>query len=412
MVASIGQMASAEYYLESQRSFRHPNEYYTAGEEPDGTWFNPKGLFGLEDGVKVDPGVFRRLYNGFAPDESGKLVQRAGNPDRSPGVDLTFSVDKSVSSLWAIAEPGMRGRIEAMAVAAARAAIEDTVFRYCSYTRVSGNGVTRPVEADLMGATFVHGTSRENDPQLHVHCVIFNLARTGEDGNWRAHHQYPVYSWKKAAGALFRACMAWDLQNQLGVRMERYGPNSEFTRVRGMPEDLQAFWSKRRKAIVARAGELGIPSLGNASRMAGVNKLTRAGKSHDNDPEVRHRRWRGEAEGFAGREELIASVTGHEVNIGQEEIRELTERLDGLPPTSRARKQYSAGRTWWRRRRTRRPASWAGRRWGRRSSVCAATPRSSGWNPGNPRRSRSRAWFTRRSIPRATISAWSRRSGT
>ena len=107
MVASIGQMASAEYYLESQRSFRHPNEYYTAGEEPDGTWFNPKGLFGLEDGVKVDAGHFQRLYNGFEPDGSDKLVQRAGNPDRSPGVDMTFSVDKSVSALWAISpSPG------------------------------------------------------------------------------------------------------------------------------------------------------------------------------------------------------------------------------------------------------------------------------------------------------------------
>ena len=331
MVATIGQMASAEYYLESQRSYRHPNEYYTAGEEPDGTWFNPKGLLGLEDGGKVDSGHFHRLYAGSAPDGSRKLVQRAGNPERSPGVDLTFSVDKSVSSLWAIAEPEMRQKIEAMAVSAARAAIEDTVFRYCSYTRVSKDGVTRPVEADLMGATFVHGTSRENDPQLHVHCAIFNLARTQEDGKWRAHHQYPVYSWKKAAGALFRAYMAWDLQQGLGVGMEQYGPNGEFTRVRGMPEDLQAFWSKRRKAIVARAGELGIPSLGNASRMAGVNKLTRAGKSHDNDPEVRHRRWRDEADGHVEREELIAAVTGHQVKIGRERIREATDRLDDLP---------------------------------------------------------------------------------
>ncbi|MCY4557743.1 MAG: relaxase domain-containing protein, partial [Chloroflexi bacterium] len=114
MVATIGQMASAEYYLESQRSFRHPNEYYTAGEEPDGTWFNPKGLFGLEDGAKVDSGHFHRLYAGFSPDGSGKLVQRAGNPERSPGVDMTFSVDKSVSALWAVAEPDMRERIEAM----------------------------------------------------------------------------------------------------------------------------------------------------------------------------------------------------------------------------------------------------------------------------------------------------------
>ena len=331
MVASIGQMASADYYLESQRSYRHPNEYYTAGEEPDGTWFNTRGLFGLEDGGKVDSAAFRRLYDGFEPGGAHKLVQRAGNPDRSPGVDLTFSVDKSISSLWAVAEPGMRERIEAMAVTAARAAVEDTVFRHCSYTRVSRKGVTRPVEADLMGATFVHGTSRENDPQLHVHCTVFNLARTREDGKWRAHHQYPVYSWKKAAGALFRAYMAWDLQQGLGVRMERYGPNAEFTRVRGMPEDLQAFWSKRRKAIVARAGELGIPSLGNASRMAGVNKLTRAGKSHDNDPEVRHRRWREEAGRFCEREELVTSVTGHDVNVGREAIRALTGRLDDLP---------------------------------------------------------------------------------
>ena len=331
MVTTIGQMAAAEYYLESQRSFRHPNEYYTAGEEPDGTWFNPKGLFDLEDGVKVDAGQFQRLYNGYAPDGSGKLVQRAGNPERSPGVDMTFSVDKSVSALWAIAEPEMRQRIEAMAVSAARAALEDSVLRYCSYTRLAEKGVTRPVEADLMGATFVHGTSRENDPQLHVHCTIFNVAKTHEDGKWRAHHQYPVYSWKKAAGALFRANLAWELQQELGMRMEQYGPTGEFTRIAGMPDDLKAFWSKRRKAIVAMAGELGIPSLGNASRMAGVNKITRERKSHDNDPEVRHRRWRGEAEGYVEREELIAAVTGHEVKIGRQQVRELTDRLDELP---------------------------------------------------------------------------------
>ena len=331
MVATIAQMASAEYYLESQRSYRHPNEYYTAGEEPDGAWFNPHGLFGMKDGGKVDSGHFQRLYNGFDPDGAGKLVQRAGSDKRSPGIDMTFSVDKSVSALWAIAEPDMRAEIEGMAVAAARAALEDTVLRYCSYTRVAKNGIQRPVAADLMGATFPHGTSRENDPQLHVHCAIFNLARTHDDGKYRAHHQYPVYGWKKAAGAMFRANLAWDLRNRLGVRMEQYGPNAEFTRITGMPEDLLGYWSKRRKAIVARAGELGIPTLGNAARLAGVNKLTRAGKSHDNDPEVRHRRWRSEAASFAEREELVAAVTGHKVEVPREAIRELTDRLDGLP---------------------------------------------------------------------------------
>ena len=50
---------------------------------------------------------------------------------------MTFSVDKSISALWAIAEPGMRAQIEGMVVVAARAALEDTVLRYCSYTRVA-----------------------------------------------------------------------------------------------------------------------------------------------------------------------------------------------------------------------------------------------------------------------------------
>ena len=332
MVATLAQAASAAYYLESQRSFRHPNEYYTAGEEPDGVWFNPAGLLGLDNGGKVDSGDFHRLYNGFAPDGSQKLTRNAGSDQRSPGVDMTFSADKSVSALWAIADPELRGEIEQAHNDAARVALEETVFRYCAYTRVRDrDGRIRVLPADISVAMFQHGTSRENDPQLHTHCVIFNAARTHEDGKWRAMHQYPVYSWAKAAGAVYRNALAWNLRERLGIRMEQYGPDGGLTRVRGMPEDLQAFWSKRRKAIVAKAGELGIPSLGNASRMAGVNKLTRAGKSHDNDPDVRHQRWKDEAEGFAEREALIASVTGHKTEIGHEAIRELTARLDDLP---------------------------------------------------------------------------------
>ena len=332
MVATLAQAASAAYYLESQRSFRHPNEYYTAGEEPDGVWFNPKGLLSLENGGKVDSGDFHRLYHGFAPDGSSRLTRNAGSDRRSPGVDMTFSADKSVSALWAVADPALRSRIEDAHNDAARVALEETVFRYCAYTRIRDReGQIRVLPADISVAMFQHGTSRENDPQLHTHCVIFNAARTREDGKWRAMHQYPVYSWAKAAGAVYRNALAWNLGERLGVQMEQYGPYAGFTRIEGMPEDLQVFWSKRRKAIVAKAGELGIPSLGNASRMAGVNKLTRAGKSHDNDPEVRHRRWMGEAEGFAEREELIAAVTGHDVNISREQIRDLTHRLDDLP---------------------------------------------------------------------------------
>ena len=332
MVATLAQAASAAYYLESQRSFRHPNEYYTAGEDPDGVWFNPNGLFGLVDGGKVDSSDFHRLYHGFAPNGGGKLTRNAGSERRSAGLDLTFSADKSVSALWAIADPELRSKIEDAHNDAARVALEETVLRHCAYTRIRNrDGEIEVLPADIAAAMFQHGTSRDNDPQLHTHCVIFNAARTHRDGKYRALHQHPVYTWMKAAGAVYRNALAWSLQERLGIRMEQYGKDGEFTRIAGMPGDLIGHWSKRRAAIIEAAREMGFTVEGNAPRAAAANKITRTGKSPDNDPEIRHRRWRGEAEGYVEREALIASLLGKSEGITQEQIRALTAVLEDLP---------------------------------------------------------------------------------
>ena len=341
MVATLAQMASAAYYLESQRSFRHPNEYYTAGEEPDGVWWNPCGLFGLADGGRVDGGEFHRLYHGFAPEGGERLTRNAGSEKRSPGLDMTFSADKSVSALWAIADPELRSEIERAHNDAARAALAGTVLRYCAWTRLQERDGTMVVAADIMGAMFQHGASRENDPQLHTHCTIFNAARTHRDGKYRALHQHPVYAWMKAAGAVYRNALAWNLRERLGIRMEQYGKDNEFTRIAGFappagavgqePAALIAHWSKRRGQIVEAAREMGFDVQGNAPRAAAANKITRAGKSPDNDPEIRHARWRGEAEGYVEREGLIASLLGKAQKITQEQIWALTAVLEDLP---------------------------------------------------------------------------------
>ena len=345
MVATLAQAASAAYYLESQRSFRHPNEYYTAGEEPDGVWFNPKGLFGLADGGKVDSSDFHRLYNGFAPNTGGKLTQNAGSERRSAGLDMTFSADKSVSALWAVADPELRAEIERAHNDAARVALEETVLRHCAYTRIRNrDGEIEVLPADISAAMFQHGTSRDNDPQLHTHCVIFNAARTHRDGKYRALHQHPVYTWMKAAGAVYRNTLAWSLQERLGIRMEQYGKDGEFTRIAGIPEDLIGHWSKRRAAIIEAAREMGFTVEGNAPRAAAANKITRAGKSPDNDPEIRHARWRGEADGFIEREALIVSrYWARRKPLRKQQIRALTAgpgrpavpsypRGSGIPP--------------------------------------------------------------------------------
>ena len=298
----------------------------------DGVWFNPKALFGLADGGKVDSSDFHRLYNGFAPNTGGKLTQNAGSERRSAGLDMTFSADKSVSALWAVADPELRSEIERAHNDAARVALEETVLRHCAYTRIRNrDGEIEVLPADISAAMFQHGTSRDNDPQLHTHCVIFNAARTHRDGKYRALHQHPVYTWMKATGAVYRNALAWSLQERLGIRMEQYGKDGEFTRIAGMPEDLIGHWSKRRAAIIEAAREMGFTVEGNAPRAAAANKITRAGKSPDNDPEIRHRRWRDEAEGYVEREALIASLFGKAEEITQEQIRALTEVLEDLP---------------------------------------------------------------------------------
>ena len=245
---------------------------------------------------------------------------------------MTFSADKSVSALWAVADPELRSEIEQAHNDAARVALEETMLRHCAYTRIRNrDGEIEVLPADISAAMFQHGTSRDNDPQLHTHCVIFNAARTHRDGKYRALHQHPVYTWMKAAGAVYRNAMAWSLQERLGIRMEQYGKDGEFTRIAGMPEDLIGHWSKRRAAIIEAAREMGFTVEGNAPRAAAANKITRAGKSPDNDPEIRHRRWRGEADAFIEREALIASLLGKSEQITQEQVRALTAVLEDLP---------------------------------------------------------------------------------
>ena len=234
----------------------------------------------------------------------GKLTRNAGSERRSAGLDMTFSADKSVSALWAIADPELRSEIERAHNDAARLALEETVLRHCAYTRIRNrDGEIEVLPADIAAGMFQHGTSRDNDPQLHTHCVIFNAARTHRDGKYRALHQHPVYTWMKAAGAVYRNALAWSLRERLGIRMEQYGKDGEFTRIAGLPEDLdRTLVEAPCAAIIEAAREMGFTVQGNAPRAAAANKITRAGKSPDNDPEIRHARWRGEAEGYVERE--------------------------------------------------------------------------------------------------------------
>lgn len=222
-------------------------DLYTGRQAPwTGAWRNPAGLLRLVDGAPVSDSDFLSLWKGFAPADGWPLSQRARTRTHAPGFDIVLSPDKSISALWAISPDFDRKRIERAVMDAARLTLATTVFRHCAATRSGKAGRDRRVETgDILAAAFPFHVSRELDPQLDVSCTVFNFVQTHRDLRFRTLHAYPIYSWKKAIGAIFRNRLAYRLRSRLGLETERHGAHGEYVRIRHMDPGLEELWSKR-----------------------------------------------------------------------------------------------------------------------------------------------------------------------
>ncbi len=236
---SIGVMANGQgdYYV----ALASP-DYYLSGGEPLGRWCS-QGAHELGLAGTVESDHFANLLSGHTPTGNARLVQNAGERDRRPGWDLTFSAPKSVSTLWSQADPLIRRIIED----AHRQAVESAIAyleAHAAYTRRGRGGFIRePVH--LVVAQFRHHTSRQGEPQLHDHLITLNIG-VRHDGTVGAIESRPFFRAKMAAGALYRAELAYQLQRQLGISIIRNGALFE---VEGVPAELIARFSSRRHAI-------------------------------------------------------------------------------------------------------------------------------------------------------------------
>lgn len=337
MVATLSPVASTDaaelYYLDNQASVRPKADYYAVGKEPDGVWLNPSGMFDLPDRERVTTADFHKLFWGFSPTDGSKLSRNAGSPSRSAAIDITFSADKSISALWAIAGPELHDKIQRAHNDAAREAFERWMLGECAYTRrTDGQGNLEVVPADLIAAMFQHGENREQEPHLHTHVVCFNVARAHDDGKYRTHHQHPAFVWTKTMGAWYRAALAWNLQERLGIRMEQYGENNEFTRIAGFPEALVRFWSKRTGQIHAWAKTHGVNISNNPALARAATLNTRKHKNDLGDRETQLQGWIADVERLLpGLGKAILELRGQDIQIGPEEIRRLVEHLRTVP---------------------------------------------------------------------------------
>ncbi|MCH6470673.1 relaxase domain-containing protein [Sinomonas sp. 5-5] len=185
------------------------------------------------------------------------VAEEAAVPSRRAvaGYDFTFSVPKSASVLWAVADAGM----QEMIAAAHHAAVADVVAymeREVAATRAGATGrggaVAQIDVTGLIAAAFDHFDSRAGDPHLHTHVVISNKAKTVLDGRWRSLDSRPMHAATVALSELHEAVFADHLTRALGVQWERRDRGRDRNpawAITAVPEQLVGEFSVRSRHI-------------------------------------------------------------------------------------------------------------------------------------------------------------------
>lgn len=166
------------------------------------------------------------------------------------GYDLTFSPQKSVSTLWALAGSDMSKDIEQAHLDAIDDAM-DWIEKEAIRTRAGVNGVAQiDVDDGIIAARFRHYESRTGDPQLHDHVVVANKVK-GADGRWRSIDGALLYKSAVAASEVYNSRLAEKLHDRLGVQFEsreREGKRPVLE-VKGISDALMRDFSSRRESI-------------------------------------------------------------------------------------------------------------------------------------------------------------------
>ncbi|HBU42220.1 MAG TPA: conjugal transfer protein, partial [Microbacterium sp.] len=178
------------------------------------------------------------------------------------GYDFTFSIPKSASALWAVADAGTQALI-ADAHHAAVAEVVAFMEREVAATRTGAtarNGAVAQVDVrGLVATAFDHYDSRAGDPHLHTHVVISNKVQTVLDGKWRSLDGRPMHAATVALSELHEAVFADHLTRTFGVGWESRDMGRDRNpawAIASVPEELVAEFSSRSGHIEAEKNRL------------------------------------------------------------------------------------------------------------------------------------------------------------
>ncbi|MBW4466285.1 MAG: relaxase domain-containing protein [Pegethrix bostrychoides GSE-TBD4-15B] len=194
-----------------------------------------KGAAALGLSGAVEQVIFQKLLYGRSPQGHSLHAKRIDPANHRAATDYTFSAPKSVSIAaliqqdWRVVEAHQQAVETALSVLEARFA----------QTRISTpQGRQRVTTGNIIAALFQHQTSREQDPQLHSHCVVVNATQLA-DGSWRSFSNEAVVRHQKLLGQIYQNELAYRLR-QLGYQITPRS-NGQFELAGYDPDLLKAF---------------------------------------------------------------------------------------------------------------------------------------------------------------------------
>ncbi|MGW9167224.1 MobF family relaxase [Agromyces sp. NPDC055658] len=258
---------------DGERSLATPlTRYYEVKGTPPGRWMGA-GVRGLADGVLSAGDVVTeeqlQLLIGFGRDPvTGDPLGRAfpqyegGGKRAVAGFDFTFSVPKSASVLWGVAD----ATTQEIIVRAHHGAVAEVVSfmeREVAATRTgvaAGDGAVAQVDVTgLIATAFDHFDSRAGDPHLHTHVVVSNKVQTVLDGRWRSLDGRPLHAAVVALSELHEALFQDALTRALGLDWEqrdRGRDRNPAWSIASVPEPLIGEFSTRSRHIDAATDRL------------------------------------------------------------------------------------------------------------------------------------------------------------
>ena len=236
------------------------------------------------------------------PSDLADFMAKRQAPSTRACFDVTFTMEKSVSLLGLLSTPDVRESV-LEAVLAANSTGVDHLNLNASNARKRGSMIHTQ---GLSVASFVHTTSRADDPFLHVHNIVLNSVRTADDQD-RAVNAQALYRQSAVASHLATAQLRHELTTRFGVRWVPQ-PGSNVFEIDGVTPAQIAAFSKRRAEIESALRELQLlDTAKQADAAEKVSVATRGEKTHQ-DPHVVRKRWEQEAETAGLTPEVLASL--------------------------------------------------------------------------------------------------------